>query len=392
MKILLIACTRRAYALARELMEKWRITKPENQVSCKVKCSSLPEISEEKTLTECVGEWFGQADALVFLSAAGIAVRSIAPHIRHKSMDPAVVVVDETGKYSISLLSGHHGGANELAEEIAGLLGAEAVITTATDREKKFAVDVFAKRNNLKITDWELAKKISAEVLEGRKVYFSSQLPLEGKVPEELEICRTWEAIVEKPAEMLTEGVKTVQPEEASGNRQLGIWISNGRKCEPPLENTDFQWQKVQASFWDSMDDAEILQLIPRNIYLGIGCKKKTPAEKVQAAVTAALEKAGILPEAVACAASIDLKKEEPGLLAFCEENKFPFRTFSAEELRAVKGSRSTSDFVEQVTGVDNVCERSALAASKGTLLLEKQVYEGVTVAIAEKEEKVRFI
>ena len=146
--------------------------------------------------------------------------------------------------------------------------------------------------------------------------------------------------------------------------------------------------------------DAQTLQLIPRCIVAGVGCKKGTSVDKIEHAVQDAFAKAGLRMEALCAVASIDLKKEEAGLLEFCETRKVPFKTYAAEELRAVPGIYSASEFVSGVTGVDNVCERSAVKyasehatnqgepllgrqAKHGELLLRKQAYGGVTVALA---------
>ena len=127
-------------------------------------------------------EDFEDCDAIVFIGACGIAVRSIAPFVKSKKIDPAVVVVDEQGQFAISLLSGHIGGANELTEEIAEILRAQSVITTATDLNDKFAVDVFAKKNGCFISDMELAKEISAALLAGKEVGFASDFPWIGEI------------------------------------------------------------------------------------------------------------------------------------------------------------------------------------------------------------------
>ena len=146
--------------------------------------------------------------------------------------------------------------------------------------------------------------------------------------------------------------------------------------------------------------DAQTLQLIPRCIVAGIGCKKGTPVDKIEHAVQDAFAKAGLRMEALCAVVSIDLKKEEAGLLEFCETRNVPFETYAAEELQAVPGTYSASEFVSGVTGVDNVCERSAVKyasehgmnqgeqllggqAKHGELLLRKQAYGGVTVALA---------
>ena len=130
--------------------------------------------------------------AFFFIGAAGIAVRYIAPFVRDKFTDSAVLVLDEKGRYVIPLLSGHMGGAVRMADEAAELIRAEAVHTTATDVQKKFAVDVFAKRNHLLITDRQTAKEISAAVLEGERIALFPEYPgcrIEGNAPDELVLC-----------------------------------------------------------------------------------------------------------------------------------------------------------------------------------------------------------
>ena len=130
----------------------------------------------EGGLSEWTKGGFSADDALIFVGACGIAVRSIAPYVRDKFQDPAVVCVDEAGQFVIPLLSGHVGGANRLAEMVASGIGAVPVVTTATDVEKKFAVDVFAKDHGFVITDRKLAKEISADILAGEPVGVFSQI------------------------------------------------------------------------------------------------------------------------------------------------------------------------------------------------------------------------
>lgn len=357
MKTVFVSCTVRAYELASELDRKWKIEYPGAEVAHIVKCAALQELSVRESVSEAVGGVFGCADLIVFFTAMGIAVRSIAPFIRHKSVDPAVVVVDECGRYSISLLSGHHGGANQYAQEIAELIGAEPVITTATDSEGKFAVDEFARLNDLEVTDWELAKRISAEILSGGEIalYDEEQNLLavskDGRMPE-----------------IGAERIEEKYAREKLENLRYGIIISNKKR-------SDNEYCACE----------NLLQLIPKNIYLGIGCKKGTDSVRIQMAVEKALERADISRKAVVKAASINLKADESGILDFCERYGIEFVTFSADELLKVEGSVSGSSFVEQVTGIDNVCERSALAAGGGRLILPKQVFEGVTVAVAER-------
>jgi cobalt-precorrin 5A hydrolase len=311
MKIYFVSCTVRAHSLALFLEDKWKNKeKNDYEINHIVKCAALSEISVEEPLGEAVGKIFDKADLIVFFTAAGIAVRSIAPYIEHKSKDAAVVVVDECGTYAISLLSGHHGGANDYAHQIAADIGAEPVITTATDREGKFAVDEFAVKNNLVVTDWDAAKRVSAHVLEGGKL-----------------VCR---------AE-------------------------------------------------DDNAGSDTLHLAAKNVYVGIGCRKETDSDTIEAAIEKALDMAGVSKAMLAGIASIDLKAKEPGLLEACRRLNLELMVFSAEELSCVNDSVSKSEFVEKITGVDNVCERSAIAASGGKLILKKQIFGRVTVAVAKK-------
>ena len=136
------------------------------------KSKYLPDSIQIST-SAWAGEKFPDSDALIFIGASGIAVRSIAPYVVSKKSDPAVLVVDECGKFVISLLSGHLGGANELALKTAEILNAVPVVTTATDLHHRFAVDVFAKKNDCSIFNMKAAKEVSAALLAGKKVGFT---------------------------------------------------------------------------------------------------------------------------------------------------------------------------------------------------------------------------
>ena len=135
-----------------------------------------------------------------------------------------------------------------------------------------------------------------------------------------------------------------------------------------------------------------MLHLYPKNVYLGVGCRKNTPEEKIETQIQKCLSEHGIAAEQIILAASIDLKKEEPGLLAFCEKYHLPFVTYRGEELEKAKGTFTPSAFVSKITGVDNVCERSAsLACDGGTFIMRKQAAEGVTAACTIKKWSVSF-
>ena len=212
---------------------------------------------------------FNDTDALVFVSACGIAVRAIAPLVTSKLTDPAVVVCDEAGRFAVSLLSGHAGGANELAEQIAALIGATPVITTASDSHT-------------------------------------------------------------------------------------------------------------------ALDDSEQ----PQNLVLGIGCRRGLPAEVIERAATIMLWDQKIPLARVFQIATIDVKRDEEGLLGFAGAHRIPLRFYSAEELAEAQGEFSQSERVLQTVGVDNVCERAAvLCGEKGELILRKTAKDGVTVAVFERIE-----
>ena len=270
---------------------------------------------------------FAGADALIFVGACGIAVREIAPYVRDKKTDPAVVCLDERAKFVIPLLSGHIGGANALAARLAQALCAAAVITTATDVNGKFAPDAWAAQHGCAISDMQLAKAAAAAILE-RDIPLCSAFPITTPLPG-----------------------GTV-PGQAGA---LGIYIG----C----------------------DTRE---------HVGLGCRRGSTKEAIETAIRTVFRQHALDLRAIAGVSSIDLKQDEPGLLAACRENGWPVRFYPAEQLRAVPGTFTKSDFVSSVTGVDNVCERAAcLGAQK--LLAQKTALRGVTVAVAEEAWEVQF-
>lgn len=302
------------------------------------------EYALERYRAKCdVGALFNAVDALIFVGACGIAVRAIAPFVRSKTSDPAVIVVDERGQYVISLLSGHIGGANRLTKRIAQAVGATPVITTATDVNGRFAVDEWASRNGLVIASMQMAKRFAAEILQ-RDLPVHSDFPILGGLP-----CGLYRG------------------EEGT----VGLSIS----C------------KKRAPF------AQTLKLIPPKLYLGIGCKRGTALERIRTAALHALEAEDLFSEAVAGVASIDVKRDEAGLLEFCGEWRLPIRFYSAQELMQVRGEFSASAFVRNTVGVDNVCERAAMLAAgeNAELIVKKTCLDGVTIAVAQAEWSVRF-
>ena len=331
----------------------WAVSQPP-RIELHAKTEALPAISDPRSLQDIVGEWFTKsaADAIIFVGATGIAVRAIAPFICGKAVDPAVLVIDEAGRYVISLLSGHLGGANALARTAASLIEAEPIITTATDAESAFAVDTFAKENGFLLTDLRKAKEVSAKVLRGEKLRIYSDIPME--------------RLVQRPARHEAELVPAQDIDRAD------IVISYRTHILKPAENSS---------------QAIGLRLIAKRVHVGLGARKGVTQAEVAAAVATCLEDAGIDPRAVVALASIDLKKQEAGILAYSYESGVPFVTYTAEELRTVEGAFAGSSFVQSVTGVANVCERAAAYAAgrsgHAEVLVHKTIHGNVTTAVA---------
>lgn len=318
MTLRLLAFTDRGLALARTLAEALG--------------GEAARCGAPQSLAEWTAEGFSRADALVFVGAAGIAVRAVAPHVRHKAQDPAVVVVDEAGRFAIPILSGHLGGANDLARKISSLCGAIPVITTATDVRGLFAVDEWARRQGCRVQNPEAIVRFSSKVLSGETAKIHSPWPIAGQPPE-------------------------------------GVVLASEGDCD--------------AALTLRRESGDILRLVPAIAVLGVGCRRGASRTALEWAFAELLDGNRLNSLAFRKVCSIDLKREEPGLLAFCEKRGLPLETFSAEELRNVEGDFSPSAFVESVTGVDNVCERSAVLGSGGRLIVKKQAGEGVTMAAA---------
>ncbi|MGI5989349.1 MAG: precorrin-6A/cobalt-precorrin-6A reductase [Lachnospiraceae bacterium] len=282
------------------------------------------------------------ASPLVFICAAGIAVRLIAPWVKDKMSDGPVIVIDPGGRFVVPILSGHAGGANALARRLAGYLGAEAVLTTATDSGGRFAADSFAREHGCAISDRKKVKEIAVKSLEGQKIRVFSD------------------------------------PESGAGIRPGG---ASGTVLTSDVSQADVVISAKKLSM-------QALQLIPKRLIVGVGCRKGASKEEIQEAVSRTLGGSGYDLRSVAAIASIDLKKDEAGIVQTAAEMRVPFLTFPAETLSHVQGSVSPSDFVKQVTGVDNVCERSALAVGS-RLVIRKSVCSRVTVAAAMADFKI---
>ena len=412
------------------------------RIELHAKTEALPAISDPRSLQDIVGEWFAkptggtdgkrvsassseeeagacvsgvggsnrQCDAIIFVGATGIAVRAIAPFICGKAVDPAVLVINEAGRYVISLLSGHLGGANALARTAASLIEAEPIITTATDTESAFAVDTFAKENGFLLTDLRKAKEVSAKVLRGEKLRIYSDIPMERLVQrparheaelvpaqeiDHADIIISYRTHILKPASERDAGASD-RPSDASETQHPAYQnaeLSDARTDAVQVHSLLDRDSAASGSLGISAHPAEKssqaigLRLIAKRVHVGLGARKGVTQAEVAAAVATCLEDAGIDQRAVVALASIDLKKQEAGILAYSYESGVPFVTYTAEELRTVEGAFAGSSFVQSVTGVANVCERAAAYAAERSghaeVLVHKTIHGNVTTAVA---------
>jgi cobalt-precorrin 5A hydrolase len=285
---------------------------------------------------------FWDYQAHIFIMATGIVVRTIAPLILHKTKDPAVLSIDDQGRYVISLLSGHIGGANELTDEIAGLIDALPVITTATDIHGKPAIDVIARKKGLHIENPEAIKYVNMAFITDSPVRLHDP---RGIVKDELEGVSYNTGASDPP-----------QPDTA------GVFVDDAICDVPP----------------------KTLVLRPGTLTAGIGCNRNTPCAEIRALLLQTLAHHNLAPESLTTLASIDVKSDEEGLLELAREMELPLRFFNREELNQVKTIQNPSAMVEKHVGVKSVCEAAAILAShQGHLIVSKQKTQNVTVAIA---------
>lgn len=348
--IVMISCslhgTDQMFSLQKELKSRY----PQDEIVTYVKCKAHPE-NVDISIHEIVSGVFDQALAIIFFASTGIAVRSTAHFLRNKATDPAVLAVDEAGKYCIPVLSGHLGGANEYAKEIASILHAEPVITTASDQMGRFAIDVFAKKNHLFISSLKVAKELEGRIVAGEEIRMFSDYSITQK---------------------LSDGVRMTDQRE-----RADILISSHRKIRQSEDRSSEE--KGQGS-----ETEKKLYLIPKVLDLGIGCRKGISESTIERTVRTALKNHGFFYEAIRSVSSIDLKQKEKGLLEFAEKIGAAPSFYSAEELAEAKneGGFTESDFVRKTTGVGDVCERAAVMHG-GKLIIRKTALNGVTVAIA---------
>ena len=298
------------------------------------------------SLPPLVGSTWAQYGRHVFVAAAGIAVRAVAPHLRAKDRDPAVVVVDQRGRFAVSLVSGHLGGANALAREVAAITSGQAVVTTATDVEGVPAMDDLARERGLAVADTAAIKPVNVALLAGD--------PIQVCDPE------GWLGLAAPPPEWA--GRITVVPE-------LAVW-------DPARPGVAVSWRTVPPQ-------PEMLVLHPPCLCVGVGCRRGTPAAEISAALRVVLEEEGLALASVLCLGTVAEKQDEAGLLAAAAGLGKGLFFFSAGDLAEV-AAPNPSERVAEHMGTPSVCEAAALLlAGSDALLVEKRVLGNVTLAVA---------
>lgn len=289
--------------------------------------SKLKDFKLDNITKEC----FKKYKAIVFLSSTGIAVRAISKYLKGKDVDPAVIVVDVCNNFTISLVSGHLGGANKLTYEISNVLGNIPVITTATDNMDLIAPDILAKNNNLIIEDLKKAKVIAGRLVNKETVYFKDD-----------------EKKIDCPKGY-------IETEEVKDNT---VWITNNLK-----------------------EQDNVLKLIRKNIILGIGCRKDTDSKKLSDFVSNVLLGNNLDKRSVKLIASIDVKKNEKAILDLAKELNSKLKFYTKEEIMTVEEKYEGSAFVKATVGVSSVSE-PVVDLSGGEIIIEKIKNSGMTLTV----------
>lgn len=316
--------------------------------------SFLPDVEVTKFSEADIDDLWTRSAGLVFIMASGIVVRTIAPLLTNKRTDPAVIVLDELGRFAVSLTGGHLGGANEMAREIAGFLGGETVITTASDVNHLPSLDLWAREHDLVIEDWSLLPQIGTRYVNNGALRVYSDIGLE--FPDEF--------------------LRVADP------RYADVIISNRRDVYAGAPGSEAAGAECSTGACRVKGQ---LYLRPRNLVIGIGCNSGTSADEIESAAEQTFKEYNLAFPSVSSIATIDIKSSEPGLRSFVQKHKLPLHTFGRDELNRVPGTEQ-SDSVFKATGAFGVAEPAALLeAGSDRLLVPKQKKGNVTVAVALK-------
>ena len=344
----IVAVTKKGTALGRRL----RTLFPQFELHAPARFLDNPDSADrpyEGPVGELIGWLFNECKSMALIMASGIAVRAIAPYLKDKKSDPAVVVLDEGGENVISLLSGHLGGANALAQEIAALLGSHPVVTTASDVSHSLSPDNLAVRYGWRTEPGGDLTGLTAALVNGEPVGIYQD---SGETD--------WQATLFGNITMYS-SIDTLNKGKVTARM---VVTNRDVEMEPSTPATIFH---------------------PRNLIVGLGCNRGTSAIEIEKAVTEVFIQHGLSPLSIAALASVDLKKDEQGLLKYSKEHDIPLRFFPAGRLAEVSVPSAPSEHALAYAGTPSVAEAAALSASgAATPLVEKQAVDGqVTVAVA---------
>lgn len=344
MNLGIIALTKRGSCLGYDLKNKLNNSKL--YVKDKFFIDENNAISFNVKLKDLIKDIYYKHDSFLFIMATGIVVRTIAPFIKDKKVDPAIMVIDEQGNHIISLLSGHIGRANEYTNYIGSLIDATPVITTASDVSNKIAVDTIAMKLDCSIKNFSDATKVTSHIVNDELVGIISQIPVSFNLPDNVVLINS-----------ITKDYKGI------------INITN----EIHKKN-------------HNLDE---VTLIPKNLIVGIGCKRGKNFSDIYKALKISFEENNLSLEAIKCIGTVDIKKDEEGIIHLAQKLKKPMKIVNRSEIKKVENKFKGSEFVKKAIGVSCVCEPVAyILGEKGYFIQNKKSFDGITIAIFKEGDK----
>lgn len=326
------------------------------QNELQVECETKNIFLVKEKLSVLTKKLFKEYQYILFIMATGIVVRVIAPYIVSKFNDPAIMVTDEKGKNVISLLSGHMGGANEMTNFISNLINANPVITTATDVNKKSALDLIAKELDAHIDAFrDNVKDVNSMLVNNQEV----GIYIDGKYDVD------------------TRGFKILESLENIENIEKIVVITNKKDF---LNNYINEHKRLDID--KRHLEEKIIKVIPKDLVIGIGCRRNTDSELLKESLYDLLEKYNIDIKSIKEIGSIDIKHDEKAIIDLSKSLSIPFKTISANEISKVDYLFEKSEFVKKNVGVYCVSEPVAYILSKGNLIIEKHKYKGITISV----------
>jgi cobalt-precorrin 5A hydrolase len=359
MKLALIAITKHGIEHAKAL--KAALPEAELHVSEKQRALAPEAQGFFPSIKDFTAGAWEQFDGLVYFVSLGAVVRTIAPFLKGKDVDPAVVTVDDGGRFAISLLSGHVGGANELADKVAAALGAQAVVTTASDARATIPVDILGRELGWVLEDKANVTPVSAAVVNEKPVAFV----------QECGEANWWTRPTPLPANIR----RFASPAEALAAGPFDAFLVVSDRSTAAL-------QGELGPVWD-----KVVVYRPKSLCIGMGCDAGTDLAEAWGLVEGAFGEAGLSTKAVGTLASIDLKAGEEALHQLAEKLGLKLLFYTREQLNQQGVKSQANPLVEKYTGAVGVCEPSAmLAAGVDELVLMKRKSQRATLAVARRK------